>query len=255
MKKDAFYFPHFANARHDRKLKRVIKEIGVEGYGIYFMLLEVLREQQDFRYPMKDVDLLADEFGTSEQKLKTVICNYELFQIDNDGSFFSMKQIFYLQPYVEKTERARNAAKIRWEGINNQQVNANAYANAEQMQCSSNASKVKESKVKESKVKISKGELHLFSESLVFNKEKFKLAFAGTPYESANFDYYHEIVNNWSNGNLNKKIDWVATARNFMASDLKNGKFIDLNYKPNASNKLSEQSINQALSKHFSERK
>ena len=55
--KDAYYFPHFCNARHDRKIKRVTKELGVEGYGIYFMVLEVLREQTDFKYPLSEIDL------------------------------------------------------------------------------------------------------------------------------------------------------------------------------------------------------
>ena len=89
MQKDAYYFPHFCNARHDRKLKRVQKELGIEGYGIYFMLLEVLREQDGFKYPLDDVDLLADEFGTSEQKVNIVICNYKLFDIDETKNFFS----------------------------------------------------------------------------------------------------------------------------------------------------------------------
>ena len=146
MKKDAFYFPHFCNARHDRKLKRVQKELGIEGYGIYFMLLEILREQTDLRYPISEIDLLADEFGTSEQKIRTVICNYDLFQVDQNENFFSFKMLIYLQPYFEKSDRARVAANKRWN-------NANAYANALQMECGSNASKVKESKLKKSKVK------------------------------------------------------------------------------------------------------
>ena len=119
MKKDAFYFPHFANARHDRKLKRVQKELGLEGYAIYFQLLEVLREQLDFKYPFNDVDLLADEMGTSEPKIKAVICNYDLFTLDEDSNFFSIKQLYYLQPYIEKTQRARIAAKKRWDNVNN----------------------------------------------------------------------------------------------------------------------------------------
>jgi hypothetical protein len=143
MKKDAVYFPHYANARHDRKIKRVLKELGIEGYGIYFMLLEVLREQVDLRYPLSDIDLLADEFGTSEPKVKSVIMSYDLFNFDEKDNFFSIKQIFYLQPYFEKTERARTAAIIRWD-------NAKKYANALPMQSESNASKVKEKKVKES---------------------------------------------------------------------------------------------------------
>jgi hypothetical protein len=43
LSKDAYYFPHFYNARHDRKIKRLRKDLGIEGYGIFFMLLEVLR--------------------------------------------------------------------------------------------------------------------------------------------------------------------------------------------------------------------
>lgn len=109
MKKDAYYFPHFCNARHDRKLKRVQKELGIEGYGIYFMLLEILREQDEFKYPMEDIDLLADEFGTSEQKITTVVSNYKLFNVDNDENFFSIKLHEYMQPYLTMKEQRRQA--------------------------------------------------------------------------------------------------------------------------------------------------
>ena len=151
MKKDAFYFPHFANARHDRKLKRVQKELGLEGYAIYFQLLEVLREQLDYKYPIEDLDLLADEMGTSEQKVRTVICNYDLFTLDEEDNFFSIKQLYYLQPYIEKTQRARLAAQKRWDSVNDD-------ANAMQMhsKCNADAMQGKESKVKESKRKESK---------------------------------------------------------------------------------------------------
>lgn len=109
MEKDAFYFPHFCNARQDRKIKRVRKELGLEGYGIYFMLLETLREQQEFKFPTEDIDLLADEFGTSEQKIRTVICNYDLFQLDNNENFFSVSFIKYLTPYLEGKQRKKIA--------------------------------------------------------------------------------------------------------------------------------------------------
>ena len=158
MKKDAYYFPHFCNARSDRKIKRLKKDLGIEGYGIYFMTLEVLREQTDFKYPMSDVDLLADEFGTSEAKLQAVINSYELFNVDLDNNFFSPKLMLYLQPYIEKSERARVAAQIRWNKVKNDtnastNANANAYANALPEHCESeskcNASKGKERREKE----------------------------------------------------------------------------------------------------------
>ena len=109
MEKDAYYFPHFSNARSDRKLKRVIKELGVEGYGIYFMLLEVLRDQTDFKYPLDDLDLLADEFNTSEQKVRTVVANYKLFEVDDKHMFFSTKFNEFMQPYLTMKEQRRLA--------------------------------------------------------------------------------------------------------------------------------------------------
>lgn len=111
MEKEAFYFPHFCNARHDRKIRRLRRELGVEGYGIYFMLLETLREQQDLMYPMDDLDLLSDEFGVSEAKIRTTICNYELFEVDVDQKFFSPKMLVYLEPYFRMKEQRKLAGK------------------------------------------------------------------------------------------------------------------------------------------------
>jgi len=130
---------------------RMRMELGLEGYAIYFMLLEILREQNDFKYPISDLDILAHEFGTSEQKVRVVICNYQLFEVDEDENFFSIKQIYYLQPYIEKTQRARVAAQKRWDKVEHD-------ANAMQMhsKCNADAMQIKESKVKESKVKESK---------------------------------------------------------------------------------------------------
>jgi hypothetical protein len=151
MKKDAFYFPHFSNASKDNKIRRLEKELGLEGYAIYFKLLEVLRESTGYKYPMDDIDLLADDFGTSEPKVRVVICNYGLFNVDEENNFFSIKQIYYLQPYIEKTQRARVAAQKRWDRVEGD-------ANAMQMhsKCNADAMQIKESKVKESKVKESK---------------------------------------------------------------------------------------------------
>jgi len=143
-KKDAYFFPHFYNARHDRKVKRIRKDLGIEGYGIFFMLLEVLREQTDFKFPVSDIDLLADEFGTSVKKIEEVIGKYDLFIVDEDRHFFSPKLVFYLQPYFEKIEHARMMANKRWnkcksnDAIALPQYNQSIVIELPQ-QCSSNA--------------------------------------------------------------------------------------------------------------------
>ncbi|MDD3420563.1 MAG: DUF4373 domain-containing protein [Candidatus Gastranaerophilales bacterium] len=110
--KDSYYFPHFQDARRDLKILRVRKDLGVEGYGIYFMLLEILREQRDFKFPLQDIDLLVEEIGTTRAKIDAVINAYGLFVVEKneDGSvFFSAKQIAYLLPYIHKKEQAKIA--------------------------------------------------------------------------------------------------------------------------------------------------
>ena len=136
MEKEAFYFPHFCNARHDRKIRRLRKELGVEGYGIYFMLLEILREQQDLMYPMEDMDLLAEEFGVSEAKVRVVICNYQLFEVDEAEKFFSPKMLVYLEPYFRMKEQRKIAGQ----------------KSAEKRMLNDRSTTVQQSKGKESKV-------------------------------------------------------------------------------------------------------
>ena len=167
MQKDAYYFPHFCNARHDRKIKRLRKELGLEGYGIYFMLLETLREQQDLMYPIDDIDLLAEEFGTSEQKIRVVICNYELFQLDPEQKFFSPKMLIYLEPYFKMKEQRREA------GLKSA---AKRLSNDRSTAVERPFNKEKESKEKESKEEEKKGDFtkrdFLFQRWFDYKKEK-----------------------------------------------------------------------------------
>jgi hypothetical protein len=205
MKKDAFYFPHFANSRNDNKIMRMRLELGLEGYAIYFMLLEVLREQNEFKYPTKDIDILAHQFGTSEQKVRVVICNYGLFEVDTDEMFFSIKQIYYLQPYIEKTQRARVAAQKRWDKVE-------ADANGMQMhsKCNADAMQIKESKVKETKVKESK--VGFIRPELFVVQNYFEEL--GNLNEAEGFFNYYES-NGWKVGK-NPMKDWQAASRNWI---------------------------------------
>ena len=42
MSKDAYYFTHDSNAKDDPKCALLIDQLGMEGYGIYWMLIEVV---------------------------------------------------------------------------------------------------------------------------------------------------------------------------------------------------------------------
>lgn len=105
------HFPHYLNARNDRKIRKGRLQLGIEFYAIYFMILEVLAEQKNFRYPLADIDILADDFGTSIQKIQLVITQYDLFEIDPVEQFFSPAQVKALQPYLEKVEHYKLMGK------------------------------------------------------------------------------------------------------------------------------------------------
>lgn len=43
--KDAFYFPHDVNAQNDPKCIALIEEYGMEGYGLYWVIIEMLHQE------------------------------------------------------------------------------------------------------------------------------------------------------------------------------------------------------------------
>ncbi|MFN8291611.1 MAG: hypothetical protein U0U70_15245 [Chitinophagaceae bacterium] len=60
----------------------------------------------------------------------------------------------------------------------------------------------------------------LFRESEYFDFEVLKQALTGTKYLVANLSDVHESITNWSDENLNKKIDWLAAVKNWIKRDL-----------------------------------
>lgn len=147
MAKDAYYFSHDSNAKDDPKCVLLIEQLGLEGYGIYWVLIETLRDQPDYRYPVNLIPALARRYNTTAEKMKAVVGGYDLFTVD-DNDFFSLSLMERMQKLDEKREIQRQKALKRWNP-----------ATAIPEQCHGNAEVVplKESKVKESKVKESKG--------------------------------------------------------------------------------------------------
>jgi hypothetical protein len=226
--KDAFYFPHFCNARNDRKVKRVIKQHGIQGYGIYFMLLEVLREQTDYRYPFADVDLLADEFGVEEQTLLSVINDSELFQIDGD-SFYSANLIKYLEPMMRMREQRSKAGKASAQRRSNTVTNDNATefndrsTTDERVLNENEQRKVKESKLNESKVNESiNAHTHDYLALPKADNDPELIQFfndAGGNAQQASMFFNHYHSQNWVKSNGMAVTNWKAMARKWIDRD------------------------------------
>lgn len=117
-RKDAYYFPHDCNAKDDPKCVLLIEQLGLEGYGTFWVLVETLREQPDFRYPLKLIPALARRYNTTAEKMKAVVLSYELFFVADGAFFFSESLNRRMQIYLDKkkplSEAGKKGNQIRW---------------------------------------------------------------------------------------------------------------------------------------------
>ena len=162
-KKETCYFSHDANAKDDFKIMLLIEELGLEGYGIFWVLIETLREQQNYKYPIKLLSVLARKYNTTLVKLEVVVKNYHLFKIEDDCFFYSSS----LNRRMKKMEEAReqrviagkiSAAKRKQKQIEQlEQLGINLSVNGSNErplnECSANTQQIKENKIKENKNK------------------------------------------------------------------------------------------------------
>lgn len=141
------YFSHDSNARNSDKLLSLRMALGAEGYGIYFMVLERLREEPSYM-SIKDYNMLAFDFRVGSDKVKRVIEDFGLFVFTDDGKYF-YSEGFRARMEVKdsNSEKARKSALSRWrKNADEQRPQCERNANALQTHCKSNAIKEKESK-------------------------------------------------------------------------------------------------------------
>jgi Domain of unknown function (DUF4373) len=142
-KKDAYYFSHDANAQDDPKCMLLIDQMGMEGYGIFWALIERLRAEKDYTLPLNICNAFAKRWGTSREKVETVIKSYGLFLVENE-KFFSQR---LQNSMIEKSEKARQSANYRWQNANALLLDSGGNANGMR----NDANKGKEKKEKEKK--------------------------------------------------------------------------------------------------------
>ncbi len=154
MSKDAYYFTHDCNARNDPKILALRSIYGAEGYGWYFMILEMFREQEDHQLPLNEYTyaILSLQLHGKKSKIEKFLTDccekFHLFEKNSDF-FFSSSFKHRMLIVDEKREKARISASKRWGGDMRTQCDGNAMA--ERTLCDGNARK--ETKGKESKVK------------------------------------------------------------------------------------------------------
>jgi len=90
----------------DCKLVKVIDSLGMEGYGIFWGLIELLRNQPDYTYPIESAILKYRQWNTSQEKIKVLILNYDLFILD-DNTFYSQSLLNRMSIVDDKRSQFR----------------------------------------------------------------------------------------------------------------------------------------------------
>lgn len=209
--KQAYYFPHDSNAKDDHKCVLLIEQLGCEGYGIFWILVETLRDQPDFKYPLNLIPALARRYNTTFEKMKAVILKYNLFQIENDQFFYSESLINRMGEIANKrlkqSEGGKQAMLKRWKSEKSKLQNDNlVISNLQETYNQVITSKGKESKEKEIKEK---------KNFKAPTSEEVKTYFTEKGYtvDSSKrfFDYYTEL--GWHDSSGKKIINWKAKAQ------------------------------------------
>jgi hypothetical protein len=164
MTKHAFYFPHDSNAStQDPKILMMRSVYKSEGLGWYWLLIEQLRDQEDYKlsiFTKYGFDALALRLDADIDRLHSFINDcveeFKLFEKD-DQYIWSPDLIKKMQPFDDRSEKASRSAQKRWpKQPQNKHDQFDGNANAVPTQCAGNAKRLKENKVKDSKLNETK---------------------------------------------------------------------------------------------------
>ncbi|MBQ5643665.1 MAG: DUF4373 domain-containing protein [Bacteroidaceae bacterium] len=113
-----YYFPHPTNLRIGKDVIRMRRQEGSAGYGIYVMLLELVRDSED-QQVFDDPESLAFAIHEDDVSMISRICHdYSLFTLTDDGYLQSPFLAMCQQQADERAAKAREwglkGAKARY---------------------------------------------------------------------------------------------------------------------------------------------
>ena len=141
------YFPHSSNARNTDKLINLRMQHKAAGYGVYFMILERLREEPEYM-SVKDYNMIAFDLRVDASLIKSVVEDFGLFVFTEDGKYFYSESFKHRMEIMDsKTKKLSEAGKKgnekRW-GKKNEFIATQSPPNRHPIK---KASQIKENKI------------------------------------------------------------------------------------------------------------
>jgi len=223
------YFPFYCE--DGKKMFYLEETYGNDGFATFVKLLRELAKS-DYHY----LDLskntttmfLSAKCKVSKEILESII--NDLVELEKfDPMLWNENRVIWCGDFIASIQDAynkRNNKCITYDGLVTLLIGLGVRKHGLGKSTSpvNTQSKVKETKLNKSIVKESSKKPSLFSDSEFFDLDKFENEILkDEKYMCFDIKYYFEALKNWSEEN-NKKINWIATAKNWMLRDSKDGK-------------------------------
>lgn len=119
MPKDPYYFTHDANASFDPKIQAMMQRYGVAGYGMYWIIIERLRNESSYKLRDKQYnwDALAMQMNKDADEIRSFVkycCEIDLFCFEDDF-FYSQALLTRMVHLDDIRAKRKRAAQTRWE--------------------------------------------------------------------------------------------------------------------------------------------
>ena len=103
-----------ASSYFSKKLLRLRQAYGAAGYGVYFMLLERLREEGGYTSD-RDYDMIAFDLRVDVELIRAVVEDFDLFEVSRNGKTFQSKGFTERMELREiRSQAGRKGASGRW---------------------------------------------------------------------------------------------------------------------------------------------
>lgn len=140
-KKDSYWFKHDSTASRDLKMMQIKAIYGYEGIGLFWSIIEVLREQNEYKWQSDQLGILSRIIGAEEVKINNFIADSKRIGllIQNENYIYSNRLLKDMEVWESKKGNPKKK-KTKLKRIENE-IKANL------------KDKIKEEYIREDKIK------------------------------------------------------------------------------------------------------
>jgi hypothetical protein len=205
------YFKHHTKMRHDVKIKRLISKYGLEGYGLYVLILESIAEDISTESPMpllqETCEDIAEFYNCNSAKVDEIVkymVSQNLFSIETLSKKLACYKIYkYLEQSQTRSEKIRQLITAYKDRPEMQQI-------ADMSQTVSDKSDRTEQNRTEEEQKKTRHKYGLYSNILLSDQDYHKLS-----EDLPNLNDLMEKMSTWCKANGKTYKDYAAALRNW----------------------------------------